>query len=83
MPIGLFAMFDQIRLDTIVEIMRYWAETLNDHDIRRRVEYLERWTTQGFLGVKSSRGFYRYPSPAYAESGFLSGGKISTTVAAD
>jgi 3-hydroxyacyl-CoA dehydrogenase len=81
MPIGLFAMFDQIRLDTIVEIMRYWAETLNDHDIRRRVEYLERWTTQGFLGVKSSRGLY--PSPAYADSLFLSGGKISTTVAAD
>ena len=42
MPIGPFAMFDQIRLDTIVEIVRYWAETLNDDNIRRRVEYLER-----------------------------------------
>jgi len=42
MPIGPFAMFDQIRLDTIVEIVRYWAETLNDDNIRWRVEYLEK-----------------------------------------
>ena len=26
-----------------------------------------------------SRGFYRYPSPAYVGSGFLSGGKVSST----
>ena len=80
MPIGPFGMFDQIGLDTIAEIMAHWAETLNDNAIGRRVEYLKEFTGQGFLGVKSSRGFYRYPSPAYAASGFLSGGKISSNL---
>jgi len=80
MPIGPFGMFDQIGLDTIAEILGHWAETLNDDAGRRRVEYLKTWTAQGFLGVKSSRGFYRYPSPAYAASGFLSGGKVSSNV---
>jgi 3-hydroxybutyryl-CoA dehydrogenase len=73
MQIGPFGMFDQIGLDTIAEIMGYSAEALNDDAIRRRAEYLREFTVQGFLGVKSNRGFYQYPSPAYAASGFLSG----------
>jgi 3-hydroxybutyryl-CoA dehydrogenase len=77
MPIGPFGMFDQIGLDTIAEILGHWAETLNDDASRRRVEYLKAWMAQGFLGAKSSRGFYRYPSPAYVGSGFLSGEKVS------
>ena len=71
---------DQIGLDTIAEIVGHWAETLNDDAGRSRVEYLKTWTAQGFLGVKSSRGFYRYPSPAYAAPGFLSGGKVSSNI---
>jgi 3-hydroxybutyryl-CoA dehydrogenase len=80
MPIGPFGMFDQIGLETIAEIMGHWAETLNDDAIRRPVEYLKTWAVQGFLGVKASRGFYRYPSPDYAASGFLGGGKVSANV---
>jgi 3-hydroxyacyl-CoA dehydrogenase len=78
MPIGPFEMFDQIGLDTIAEILDHWAETLNDDARRRRVEYLKTWTAQGFLGAKSHRGFYRYPSPTYVGSGFLSEGKVSS-----
>jgi 3-hydroxybutyryl-CoA dehydrogenase len=74
MPIGPFGMFDRIGIDTIAEILDYWAETLNDDVARRRVKYLKALTAQGFLGTKSGRGFYLYPSPAYAASGFLAGG---------
>jgi hypothetical protein len=78
MPIGPFGMYDQIGLDTIAEILGHWAEILNDGAVRRRVEYLKKWTSQGFLGAKSSRGFYRYPARAYVGSGFLSEGKVSS-----
>jgi 3-hydroxybutyryl-CoA dehydrogenase len=78
MPIGPFGIFDRIGLDTIAEILGHWAETLNDDAGRRRVEYLKTWTAQGFLGVKSGRGFYRYPSPAYVAPGFLTEGRVSS-----
>jgi 3-hydroxybutyryl-CoA dehydrogenase len=74
MPIGPFGMFDRIGIDTIAEILDHWAETLNDDVARRRVKYLKTLTAQGFLGTKSGRGFYLYPSPAYAASGFLAAG---------
>ena len=40
MPVGPFGMFDNIGLDTIAEILRHWAETLNDDAGRRRVAFL-------------------------------------------
>jgi 3-hydroxybutyryl-CoA dehydrogenase len=76
MPIDPFGMFDRIGLDTIAEILDHWAETLDDDADRRRVKYLKTLTAQGFLGTKSARGFYLYPSPAYAASEFPAGGKV-------
>ena len=71
MPIGPFGMFDGIGLDTIMEILSHWAETLNDDAGRRRVAFLKQWTDQGWLGTKAKRGFYTYPEPAYAKPDFL------------
>jgi 3-hydroxybutyryl-CoA dehydrogenase len=71
MPVGPFGMFDGIGLDTIAEILSYWAETLNDDAGRKRVAFLRLWTDKGFLGAKTNRGFYTYPNPAYSQPGFL------------
>ena len=73
MPIGPFGMFDGIGLDSLAEVLNHWAEALHDDAGRRRVAFLRRWTDQGFLGTKSQRGFYTYPSPAFARPGFLTG----------
>ena len=71
MPIGPFGMFDGIGLDSLVEVLNHWAETLDDDAGRRRIAFLKRWVDQGFLGRKTNRGFYTYPEPAYARPGFL------------
>ena len=73
MPIGPFGMFDGIGLDSLAEVLRHWAETLDDEAGRRRVAFLQRWVDQGFLGRKSGRGFYAYPDPGYARPGFIEG----------
>ena len=74
MSIGPFGMFDSIGLDTVCEVTNHWAETLNDDAGRRRVSFLKQWIDAGFLGVKTKRGFYTYPAPAFAQPGFLEGG---------
>ncbi len=73
MSIGPFGMFDGIGLDSLCEVLNHWAETLNDDAGRRRVAFLKRWIDAGFLGVKTKRGFYTYPEPAFAQPGFLEG----------
>src|SRR5258708_27201394 len=71
MPIGPFGMMDQIGLDTIQKITIHWAKALNDPLAERRAAFLDKLTSQGFFGTKTSRGFYTYPAPAYAEADFL------------
>lgn len=71
MPIGPFGMFDNIGLDTIAEILNYWAEALNDDEGRKRVVFLRQWVDKGLLGTKTNRGFYSYPTPAYSQPDFL------------
>ncbi len=71
--IGPFGMFDGIGLDSLLEVIRHWAEALDDEAGRRRVEFLRRWVDQGWLGHKTGRGFYTYPNPAYKRRGFVKG----------
>ena len=71
MPIGPFGMMDQIGLDTTLRGTAHWARVLNDQAAERRAAFLEKLTSQGFLGAKTNRGFYTYPNPAYARPDFL------------
>jgi 3-hydroxybutyryl-CoA dehydrogenase len=36
-------------------------------------KFKKQYIDKGLLGVKAGKGFYTYPSPAYARPGFLTG----------
>lgn len=65
-----FAQMDRIGLDIIRDIeLRYAAESGDPADLPRSV--LTDRVARGDLGVKTGRGFYEYPDPAWARADFL------------
>lgn len=72
MPIGPFGMLDAIGLDLVYEISEYWGKVLDDPNIRANAEFLKTYFDKGQLGVKSGRGFYSYPNPAFRTPDFIS-----------
>jgi len=74
MSIGPYGMMDQIGLDTTLRVTAHWARALNDQAAEQRAAFLEKLTSQGFLGAKTNRGFYTYPDPAYLRPDFLQTG---------
>ena len=70
---GPFAMMDRIGLDVVRDIEQvYYEESGDSRDAPPRV--LEEKIACGELGVKTGRGFYTYPQPAWQQPGFLNGG---------
>lgn len=65
-----FAQMDRIGLDVIRDIERRYAAESGDPDDEPRPILCDR-VARGDLGVKSGRGFYRYPDPAWARPDFL------------
>lgn len=57
---GPFAIMDMVGLDTIYEINNYWAEQLNDEQLKRNSELLRTYVEAGKLGIKTGEGFYKY-----------------------
>ena len=70
--VGPFGILDVVGLKTAWDITRYWAEALSDPELQANADFLKGYIDRGRLGVKSGRGFYTYPNPAYARPGFLS-----------
>jgi 3-hydroxybutyryl-CoA dehydrogenase len=71
---GPFALMDKVGLDVVWDIeMVYYNDSkdLKDHPPAALKEKIEK----GELGVKSGRGFYTYPNPAYLSSDFLKASK--------
>lgn len=65
-----FAQMDRIGLDVIRDIeLHYAAESGDPADLPLPI--LTEKVKQGELGVKSGRGFYSYPDPAFARADFL------------
>lgn len=65
-----FAQMDRIGLDVIRDIeLRYAAESGDPDDLPKPT--LTERVERGELGVKSGRGFYTYPDPAWARPDFL------------
>ena len=62
---------DSIGLDTVWRITDYWAGVTGDPRLQQNASLLKGYVDQGRLGVKSGRGFYEYPNPAYTTEGFL------------
>jgi 3-hydroxybutyryl-CoA dehydrogenase len=73
MPVGPFGMLDGVGLETVWHITHYWATTLKDPQLQANANWLKTYVDKGWLGVKTGRGFYTYPNPAYAQPGFLTG----------
>jgi len=73
-PIGLFGIMDDNGLDTV------WHATDNSakrlfyiRQLRKNANFLKKYVDKGHLGVKSGRGFYTYPDPAFRRPGFVEG----------
>ena len=75
MGIGPLGMLDVVGLDTVWHITEYWANVTQDPQTRKNADFLKQeYVDKGWLGVKSGRGFYTYPGPAYQARDFLSAG---------
>ncbi|HJN08489.1 MAG TPA: 3-hydroxyacyl-CoA dehydrogenase NAD-binding domain-containing protein [Pirellulaceae bacterium] len=69
-PLGPFILMDRIGLDVIRDIeMVYHEESGDESDAPPKV-LLEK-IEKGELGVKTGKGFYTYPNPAYESPEFL------------
>lgn len=76
---GPFMLMDQVGLDVARDIERQWfTESGDDRD--RPPPFLDEWVDVGRLGVKSGRGFYRYPHPPFERPGWLMDGEIDPDV---
>lgn len=74
MSMGPFGLNDIVGLDTIWHIKQSKAKISGDPGAQRFADELKReYIDKGWLGVKSGRGFYTYPNPAYLRPDFLDG----------
>lgn len=74
MPIGPFGMMDMIGLDVVKDIeMVYYNESKDKSDYPPK--FLLDMVERGELGVKTGKGFYTYPDPAFKQPSWLRGGK--------
>jgi 3-hydroxybutyryl-CoA dehydrogenase len=70
MPLGPFAMMDGIGLDVVLQVHRFYYEEYKD-PFYKPPEELEQMVERGELGMKTGRGFYSYPGPAFSKPDFL------------
>lgn len=57
---GPFAIMDMVGIDTIYNVNNYWAEQMNDEQLKKNSEFLKKFVDAGKLGVKTHEGFYKY-----------------------
>lgn len=69
--IGPFGIMDGIGLDTVWKITDYWAKIVKEPQQIANAAFMKPYVDRGDLGVKTGRGFYAYPDPAYAKPGFI------------
>lgn len=71
--VGPFGIMDSIGLDTVWKVADYWADQLKDPQAIANAAFLRQYVDKGDLGVKTGRGFYTYPKPAFTQPGFIEG----------
>jgi 3-hydroxybutyryl-CoA dehydrogenase len=72
---GPFGIMDGIGLDTAWKVTDYWANKTKDPQSLANAAFLKQYIDKGLLGVKSGKGFYSYPEPAFGKPGFIEGKK--------
>ncbi len=73
-PMGPFGKMDEIGLDVVKDIEEHYASESNDPSDHPPPILTDR-VARGDLGMKTGRGFYTYPNPAYASPDFLNPGE--------
>jgi 3-hydroxybutyryl-CoA dehydrogenase len=70
--IGPFGMMDRMGLGVVHHVAELLGQSAPDHPAVESARYIdEHFLQHGHVGVASGRGFYRYPTPAFAEPGFI------------
>ena len=73
MKIGPFGLMDMVGLDVIYKVcMAYYKETQDEREKPPKI--LIEKVKKGELGVKTQKGFYSYPNPAYQNPNWLKKG---------
>jgi 3-hydroxybutyryl-CoA dehydrogenase len=67
MKIGPFGMMDEVGIDTVYHVSKGMDSDADPTFLAKIKEMIE----EGKLGIKTGKGFYQYPKPAYKESSFL------------
>lgn len=73
-PVGPFGMMDGIGLNVIADAGSAARSQGGDMLPQETGELLRPYIERGDLGMKTGKGFYTYPNPAYQQPDFLSGG---------
>lgn len=76
MPIGPFGLMDMVGLDVVQDIEEVYYKESNDPS-DKPPKLLTDKVARGELGVKTGKGFYQYPDPAYKQPEWLSGDKVN------
>lgn len=71
--VGPFGIMDTVGLETVYKITDYWARKSDDPRSRANAAYLKTFVEKGHVGIKSGRGFYTYPEPAFRKPDFMKG----------
>jgi 3-hydroxybutyryl-CoA dehydrogenase len=72
-PMGPFGIMDSIGIDTAWKVTAYWAKRTGESQLQKNASFLKQFVDRRELGLKTRRGFYAYPNPAFAQPGFVSG----------
>ncbi len=71
-PMGPFGMMDMFGLNVVYDSAKHRpADPAADAVQPKILAFLDEYLEKGELGMKSGKGFYRYPNPAYNDPGFL------------
>jgi len=75
MELGPFGMIDRKGIDAFLYLLenRGQGALFVPEEMQKIQSFLRPYFVQGDLGVKTGRGFYTYPDPAFAQPGFLAG----------
>ncbi len=70
---GPFGIMDSIGLETVYKVTDYWACKTDNTKGKMNAAFLKTFVEKGDLGIKSGKGFYQYPDPAFLKPEFMKG----------